>query len=91
MTVWACHRAPVGVEMPRAVTSAAVRRADFYNVSGLPAITLPLHSSDLGLPIGMMFGAGYGEEGVSSNVEEVSTFSALFQPGSDRGGQICGG
>ncbi|MFZ2140773.1 MAG: amidase [Xanthobacteraceae bacterium] len=35
-----------------------------YNVSGLPAITLPLHSSDLGLPIGMMFGAGYGKEGV---------------------------
>jgi Asp-tRNA(Asn)/Glu-tRNA(Gln) amidotransferase A subunit family amidase len=30
----------------------------------LPAITLPLHSSDLGLPIGMMFGAGYGKEGV---------------------------
>ena len=64
MTVWACHRAPVGVEMPRAVSSAAVRRADFNNVSGLPAITLPLHSSDLGLPIGMMFGAGYGKEGV---------------------------
>ena len=35
-----------------------------YNVVGLPAITLPLHASDLGLPIGMMFGAGYGKEGV---------------------------
>ena len=31
-------------------------------VSGLPAITLPLHSSTDGMPIGMMFGAGLGKE-----------------------------
>lgn len=35
-----------------------------YNASGLPAITLPLHSSREGLPIGMMFGASFGQEGL---------------------------
>jgi amidase len=35
-----------------------------YNASGLPAITLPLHHSREGLPIGMMFGAGFAQESV---------------------------
>jgi len=35
-----------------------------YNGAGLPAITLPLHSSSGGLPIGMMFGTGFGNEGL---------------------------
>jgi amidase len=35
-----------------------------YNACGLPAITLPLYSSRAGLPIGMMFGAGFGKEGL---------------------------
>ncbi len=34
-----------------------------YNASGLPAITLPLHVSPEGLPIGIMLGAGFGNEG----------------------------
>ena len=33
-----------------------------YNATGLPAITLPLHVSDSGLPVGVMLGAGFGEE-----------------------------
>jgi amidase len=33
-----------------------------YNATGLPAISLPLHMSEDGLPIGMMLGAGFGEE-----------------------------
>jgi Asp-tRNA(Asn)/Glu-tRNA(Gln) amidotransferase A subunit family amidase len=33
-----------------------------YNVSGQPAISLPLQVSKTGLPIGMLFGARYGEE-----------------------------
>ena len=33
-----------------------------YNATGLPAITLPLHESRAGLPIGMMFGTRFGEE-----------------------------
>jgi amidase len=33
-----------------------------YNLSGHPAISLPLQVSKAGLPIGMLFGARYGEE-----------------------------
>jgi amidase len=33
-----------------------------YNVTGLPAITLPLQMSESGLPIGMMLGAAFGRE-----------------------------
>lgn len=32
------------------------------NVSGLPAMSLPLATSKSGLPIGLQFGAGFGEE-----------------------------
>ena len=35
-----------------------------YNATGQPALTLPLHMSSDGLPIGMMFGAGFGKEGL---------------------------
>jgi amidase len=34
-----------------------------YNAAGLPAITLPLHVSRSGLPIGIMLGAGFAQEG----------------------------
>lgn len=33
-----------------------------YNISGQPAITLPLYSGSQGLPIGILFGARYGDE-----------------------------
>jgi amidase len=33
-----------------------------YNLSGQPAISLPLHRSKSGLPIGMLFGARYARE-----------------------------
>jgi len=33
-----------------------------YNLSGQPAISLPLYASKTGLPIGMMFGARHGDE-----------------------------
>jgi amidase len=33
-----------------------------YNAAGQPAITLPLHMSEDGLPIGVMLGARFGEE-----------------------------
>ena len=42
--------------------SELYRFNSIYNASGLPAITLPLHASRDGLPIGMMFGAGFGKE-----------------------------
>lgn len=34
-----------------------------YNASGRPAISLPLHWTEDGLPIGLQFGAGYGNDG----------------------------
>ena len=39
-----------------------------YNLSGQPAITLPLHQSAAGLPIGMMFGGRYAEEATLLNL-----------------------
>jgi len=36
--------------------------ASIYNQTGAPAISLPLHWTDDGLPIGMMFGGRYGSE-----------------------------
>ena len=35
-----------------------------HNIAGLPAISLPLHWNAEGLPIGVMIGGRYGEEGV---------------------------
>ena len=34
-----------------------------YNATGQPAVSLPLHWTDEGLPIGVMLGGRYGEEG----------------------------
>jgi amidase len=44
--------------------SELYRFNSIYNASGLPAMTLPLHSSRSGLPIGMMLGAGFGKEAI---------------------------
>jgi amidase len=44
--------------------SELYRFNSIYNASGLPAMTLPLHSSRGGLPIGMMFGVGFGKEAI---------------------------
>jgi amidase/6-aminohexanoate-cyclic-dimer hydrolase len=34
----------------------------FYNQTGAPAMSVPLHWTDDGLPLGIMFGAAYGNE-----------------------------
>ena len=34
----------------------------FYNQTGQPSLSLPLHWSDEGLPMGMMFTAAYGND-----------------------------
>ncbi|WP_239377504.1 amidase [Frankia sp. Cj5] len=33
-----------------------------YNITGLPAVTVPVHWNDQGLPIGVMLGGRYGDE-----------------------------
>jgi amidase len=52
----------------------------FYNVSGQPAISLPLQMSKTGLPIGMLFGGRQGEEGLllqlAAQLEAAQPWSA---------------
>jgi amidase len=33
-----------------------------YNIAGLPAVSVPVHRTRAGLPIGVMLGGRYGEE-----------------------------
>ncbi len=47
----------------KAVTSFAPH-ASVFNMTGAPAMSVPLHWSSNNLPIGMMFGARYGHEGI---------------------------
>lgn len=42
--------------------SAFMPYTPLYNITGLPAVTVPLHWNDDGLPIGVMLGARYGDE-----------------------------
>ena len=52
---------------PDEFTDAATYASAFtmlYNVSGQPAMSLPLHWNEAGLPIGVMFAAAYGREDV---------------------------
>ncbi|HKP91278.1 MAG TPA: amidase [Thermoleophilaceae bacterium] len=47
-----------------------------YNITGLPAVSLPLHWNDEGLPIGVMLGGRYGDEatllGLAAQLEEAA-------------------
>jgi len=51
-----------------------------FNVTGQPAISLPLHMSDAGLPIGVQLVAGFGREDllirVASQLEQAVDWSA---------------
>ncbi|WP_405803126.1 amidase family protein [Streptomyces sp. NBC_01187] len=50
---------------PRAEFEASSRFTPFtplYNATGQPAVSLPLHWSPEGLPIGVMLGGRYGED-----------------------------
>ena len=42
--------------------SAFMPYTPLYNIAGLPAISVPLHWSEEGLPIGVMLGGRYGDE-----------------------------
>ncbi|MDQ1437009.1 MAG: amidase [Acidimicrobiaceae bacterium] len=52
-----------------------------FNVTGQPAVSLPLHWTDAGLPIGVQLVAGYGREDV---LVRVAAQAEAAQPWSDR-------
>jgi amidase len=65
-------------EDPVAALTRGAQTATFtatFNITGQPAISLPLHWSDEGLPIGVQLVAGFGEEDlllrVASQLEEA--------------------
>src|SRR5207244_4811741 len=60
-TLLAAHAAP---EEPVPEVVASVSFTAFGNVTGLPAISLPLHSTDEGLPVGVELVAGPWQEGL---------------------------
>lgn len=55
-----------------------------YNVTGQPAISLPLHRTAAGLPVGVQLVAGYGREDVlfrlSAQLESASGWAAVNSP-----------
>ena len=55
-----------------------------YNATGNPAITLPLHWSRNGLPVGIHFGARYGEEALllrlAAQLEEAAPWHSKYPP-----------
>jgi amidase len=66
------------------------RAADFvpftppFNISGQPAVSLPLHWDDQGLPVGVQFAGRFGDEetliGLSAQLEEAQPWSQRRPP-----------
>jgi amidase len=74
-------------ERPTAPMRRAGRFAAFtppFNMSGQPAINLPLHRSAEGLPIGIQLAAGYGREDVlirvAAQLESAHPWSSFHPP-----------
>ncbi len=55
-----------------------------YNVSGCPAISLPLHWTKDGLPVGIQFGAGFGNEAllfrIAAQMEQAQPWKDRLPP-----------
>ena len=68
--------------------SQTVGYTQIFNASGHPAISLPLHWNDAGLPIGIQFIAGHGNEGLlfqlASQIEQAQPWNDRRAPPVDR-------
>ena len=55
-----------------------------WNLTGMPAVSLPLHRTGAGLPVGVMLAARPGEEqlllGLSAQVEEAAPWAGRTPP-----------
>jgi amidase len=64
---------------PQARIAALVPFTTHFNVTGQPAISLPLHVNDAGLPIGVQLVAAYGREDlliqIAAQLEEASPWA----------------
>ena len=59
-----------------------------FNASGQPAISLPLHWTSSGLPVGVQLVAGYGREDV---LVRVASQLEVAQPWALRHPNVCDG
>ena len=75
------HSLPASITVKRMTDFAPF--AALQNITGEPAISLPMGTSDNGLPIGMQFSAGYGEDQtlleLAYELEEAKAWKHIHQ------------
>ena len=75
LAVGAIHNEPSSPMDPMRVAGDFVAFTTAYNVSGQPAISLPLHWTNDGIPVGIQLVAGYGREdlliAIAAQLEEA--------------------
>lgn len=74
------------LEVPFPDPSSMVPFSAHFNISGLPAVTLPTHRDHEGLPVGIQLGAPLGREDVllqvAAQMEEAAPWSDRWAPNS---------